>query len=80
MTSAPAARSRDDALEPFQVLCQASAPDRRERRRQLPAGIGAGDADRPLADIQREQTRARALIRRQARHQVLEVAQDRQEV
>ena len=42
--------------------------------------IGAGHADRPLADVEREQTRAVALGRRDVGQQLLEVAQDRQDV
>src|ERR671919_255083 len=50
----------DDLAQCCQVLLPAAPADRAKRRGEPPAGIGAGDADRPLADVERQQARPRA--------------------
>ena len=69
-----------DGVELSEVLSPPTAPDRRERGREPPAGVGAGHAERALADVEREQAGAPGASLRQVRQQVLEVAQDRQGV
>ena len=72
----------NQAVEAREILRPAPPPDRDQRGRQAPAGIRAGDPERPLADVEREQTRPRAASggRRQPREPGVEVAQDGQEV